>query len=67
MMSKQEKSLNEKLKELDKKVAWFYSDDFELEEATKKYKSAIALAKELQKDLDNLQNEIEVLKEDFSK
>ncbi len=64
---KDSKNLSQKVKELEEKIDWFYSDDFELEEATKKYKSAIALAKELQKDLDNLQNEIEVLKEDFSK
>lgn len=66
-MSKQEKSLNEKLKELDKKVEWFYSDDFELEEAVKKYKEAAELAKEIEDDLKKLKNEIEILAEDFSK
>ncbi|MBR2795519.1 exodeoxyribonuclease VII small subunit [Candidatus Saccharibacteria bacterium] len=61
------KTLNQKIKELEDEVEWFYSDDFELGEATEKYKSAILLAKELQKELKDLQNEIEVLKEDFSK
>ena len=64
---KDNKNLNEKIKELDEKTSWFYSDDFELEEATKRYKEAIELAKEVEKDLNDLQNEIEVLKEDFSK
>ncbi len=64
---KEKKTLSEKTKELDELTNWFYSEDFELEEAAKKYKEAIELAKEVQKDLSDLQNEIEVLKEDFSK
>ena len=64
---KDNKTLNDKINDLEQQINWFYSDDFELEEATKKYKSAIKLARELQRDLDDLQNEIEVLKEDFGK
>lgn len=60
-------TLDDKIKKLDEKVEWFYSDDFKIEEATKKYKEAITLAKEVQRGLDELKNEIEVLKEDFSK
>ncbi len=62
-----EKNLNEKLKDLDKKVEWFYSDDFKLEKATEKYKEALKLSEEIEKDLKNLKNEIEVLSEDFTK
>lgn len=62
-----EKSLNQKIEELDGKVEWFYSDEFKLEEAVDKYKDAAKLAKEIEKDLDGLKNEIEVLSEDFSK
>ena len=61
------KSLNQKIAELSKSTDWFYSEDFNLDEAVKKYKEAINLAKELQKDLDHLQNEIEILSKDFSK
>ena len=60
-------SLNQKIEYLDKKAEWFYSDDFNLEEAVSNYKDAVKLAKEIEKDLDNLKNEIEVLAEDFSK
>lgn len=60
-------SLNQKIEKLDAEVEWFYSDDFKLEEATGKYKEAIKLAKEIEKDLNELKNEIEVLAEDFSK
>ena len=60
-------SLNSKIKNLDDKVEWFYSDSFRLEDASDKYKEAIKLANEIKKDLDDLKNEIEVLAEDFSK
>ena len=66
-MEKRDKNLNEKIAELDKKVEWFYSDDFELEKAVDKYKEAASLAKEIEKDLTELKNEIEVLSEDFTK
>jgi exodeoxyribonuclease VII small subunit len=66
-MEKKDKNLNEKIAELDKKVEWFYSDDFELEKAVDKYKEAASLAKEIEKDLTELKNEIEVLSEDFTK
>ena len=48
-------------------MEWFYSDDFKLDEATDRYKEAVKLAKEIEKDLVELKNEIEVLSEDFSK
>lgn len=60
-------NLSQKLKQLDSEVEWFYSDDFKLEEAVEKYKAAVKLAKNLEKELDELKNEIEVLSEDFSK
>ena len=60
-------NLNQKMKELDNQVEWFYSDDFKLEEAVEKYKEASKLAKEIEKDLNELKNEIEVLSKDFSK
>lgn len=60
-------SLNQKLKELDKQVEWFYSDEFKLEQAVENYKAAVKLAKEIEKDLVELKNEIEILNEDFSK
>ena len=61
------KTLNQKIDELNTQIEWFYSDDFKLEDATNKYKESVSLAKEIDKDLDELKNEIEVLSEDFSK
>lgn len=60
-------SLNQKIEKLDAEVEWFYSDDFKLEDAVERYKGATKLAKEIEKDLNELKNEIEVLSEDFSK
>ncbi len=60
-------SLNQKIEKLDTQVEWFYSDSFKLDEATEKYKEAVKLAKDIEKDLNELKNEIEVLSEDFSK
>ena len=66
-MSENKLSLNQKIAELDGQVEWFYSDEFKLDEATDKYKQAVKLAKDIEKDLTELKNEIEVLSEDFSK
>ncbi|MBR3248983.1 exodeoxyribonuclease VII small subunit [Candidatus Saccharibacteria bacterium] len=63
----EKKNLNEKIAELDKRVEWFYSDEFELGEAVARYEEATELAKEIERDLGELKNEIEVLTEDFSK
>ena len=60
-------TLNQKITKLDGEVEWFYSDDFKLEEAAKKYQEAVTLAKDIEKDLKELKNEIEILSEDFSK
>lgn len=62
-----EKTITDKIAELKTGVDWFYSDDFQLESATERYKELIALAKEIETDLAALKNEITVLSEDFSK
>lgn len=66
-MAEKKVNLNQKIEELDERVAWFYSDDFKLEEAVAKYKEATKLAKGIEEDLEKLKNEIKVLAEDFSK
>lgn len=60
-------NLNQKIQKLDESVEWFYGDDFNLENATEKYKETLKLAKEIEGDLESLKNEIEVLAEDFAK
>ena len=61
------KNISEKIDDLKAGVEWFYSDDFKLEDASEKYKAMTELAKEIEKDLAELKNEIKVIEEDFSK
>ena len=61
------KNVSDKIAELKTGVDWFYSDDFKLEEAGEKYKALTELAKEIEKDLSDMKNDINVLAEDFSK
>ena len=64
-MSKNDKTIQEKMNQLSELVAWFESDEFELEMAIEKYKTAETLAGDIEKDLSELKNEITVLKTKF--
>ena len=64
-MTKNNKTIQEKIAELDTLVAWFDSDDFTLETALEKFKQAETLAKAIEDDLSSLKNEIEVVKQKF--
>ena len=61
------KTISEKIKELEKATDWFYSDEFELDKAVEKYEETTKLAKEVEKDLAELKNKIEVIDKDFTK
>lgn len=54
-------SIETKIKELDESVEWFYSDDFSLDKALKKYQDSQKLAKNIEKDLAELKNQVEVI------
>ena len=60
-------SINQKLADLNTKIEWFYSDDISLDSASKNYKTAVALAKEIENDLENLKNDIKILGHDFTR
>lgn len=60
-----EKTVTQKIAELGELVAWFESDEFELEQAIAKYKEAEKLADEVEHDLSALKNEVTVLKQKF--
>lgn len=59
-------SIEKQLAELDSAVEWFYSDDFSLDEALEKYKTASKLAEKIETDLNQLKNEVKVIA-DFTK
>ncbi len=59
-------SINQKIAQLDQAVEWFYSDDFNLDEALERYQVAKTLGEEINQDLAKLKNQVEVLA-DFTK
>lgn len=66
-MSVQNKgTIAEKTVKLNEMVAWFDSDDFELEKALDKFKEAEKLAAEIEHDLRAIKNNIEVVKAKFN-
>ena len=54
MSSKNEKTINQKIEELRQMVAWFESDDFDIEQAIERYQAAEKLASDIEKDLNGL-------------
>ncbi len=63
---KNDVSIEEMLSELDAKMTWFHGEDFRLEEAKEQFAEVKALAEQVEKALEDMQNEIEVLAQDFS-
>ena len=53
------------MNQLSELVAWFESDEFELEAAIEKYKAAETIADEIEHELSQLKNNITVLKQKF--
>ncbi len=64
-MTSDKKSIQDKVNELDKLVEWFQGDDFQLEDAKARLKKAADLAREIEKDLTTIGNEIVEVKKSF--
>jgi exodeoxyribonuclease VII small subunit len=62
---KSEKPLSEQLEELDELIAWFDQDDFDLDEALKKFDEGVKLTETIEARLAHLENKITVLRERF--
>jgi exodeoxyribonuclease VII small subunit len=65
MTKSDNKTIQERIAQLETLVAWFDSDEFSLEVALEKFKEAEALAKSIEKELSTLKNEIEIVKQKF--
>jgi exodeoxyribonuclease VII small subunit len=65
MSEKSNKTVQEKLSELAELVAWFQGDSFKLEESLEKYKAAEALAEDVEKELNKLKNDVQVIAKKF--
>lgn len=59
------KTVQEKTTELNNLVAWFDSEEFVLETALEKFKQAEQLAEEIEKDLQAIKNDVQVVKQKF--
>ena len=59
------KTIKKQIAELNELIAWFDSDEFELEEALEKFEQAKKLADNIEKSLKELKNEIAVVKKSF--
>jgi exonuclease VII small subunit len=66
MSVKNNPSISEKTAKLDELVAWFNSDEFELERALDKFREAELLAADIESDLLALKNTITVVKSKFN-
>jgi len=62
---KHEKTLSEQLHELDEVIAWFDQDDFDLDEALKKFDDGVKLSDEIEARLGKLENNMTVLRQRF--
>ncbi len=67
MSDKSNKTVQEKIAELQELTAWFDSEAFELEQALAKFKQAQKLAQDIEADLTELKNEVVVLKQQFDR
>lgn len=65
-MTKSNPTIQEKMAQLDELVAWFESEDFQLEQASAKLKDAAKLAGEIEHDIDAVANDITVIKQSFA-
>ena len=59
-------SISQRIDQLNQKIEWFYSDDFSLDQAVENYQKAVLEAKLIEKNLKELQNQIEIIDKDFS-
>lgn len=65
MPSKKTESFEEKLQKLEEVVAWFESDGVTLEQSMAKFEDGMNLAQELEKELSEVENRIQVIKQKF--
>lgn len=66
MPNQNNKTVNDKIEQLNREVEWFYGDDFQLDQAVERYQSANDLASDIEHELSELKNQVEVI-EDFTK
>lgn len=66
-MSEKKSSISEQLAKLDELLAWFDSDDFEIDAALDVFEEARKLADAIERDLETVKNDITVIGERFDR
>ena len=64
--SRKNLTINEKIDRLHEMSEWFYGDEFNLDQASEKYKAAVKLSYDIENDLQKLKNKIETIDRDFT-
>ena len=59
-------TIEQMMAELNKRIAWFQGDDFNLDEAKQRFIEARELSKKITATLEDMRHDIEVLSEDFN-
>lgn len=58
-------TIQEKMDKLNELLNWFSSPDFKIDEAVDKYKELETTADDIEKSLNNMKNEINIIKKKF--
>jgi len=59
-------TIEQMMAELNERIAWFQSDDFNLDEAKQRFTEARELSKKITATLEDMRHDIEVLSEDLN-
>jgi exodeoxyribonuclease VII small subunit len=66
-MSKNDNTIKEKIAELDALLAWFDSEEVDIEAALEQFEKVEKLAAEIKAELQGTENKIEVIKQKFDR
>lgn len=66
-MSEKKSSIRQQLAKLDELLAWFDSDDFEIDAALDVFEEAKKLADAIEQNLETVKNDITVIDEKFNR
>lgn len=64
-MTKENKSLKQKLADFEEIITWFDSNEVDIESSVAKYEEGLKLAEEIKEQLENEKNRIEIVKQKF--
>ena len=62
---KSDKSVSEKMDQLEAKMAWFQGDEFNLDEAAGRYEEIERLVDEVEEMLLSMQNQVDIIQKKF--